>query len=288
MGLILLVGGVEAGEGTKIIINKQTNQLAFYQGGQLTRVLAVATGKKPEYTPEGNFKVVKKLVNPYYSRGRIKGGSPRNPLGARWLGLSVGKTGGSVYGIHGNNKPSSIGTYASAGCVRMYNQEVIWLYDRVPIGTAVEIMKGSWDLPVGIYGVVENKISVLINGQPLKLAPGEDLFSIGGLTMAPVTSLVGALGGEVTFDKKTNTLTMDVNKTRITARPGSSQGLIGERKQEVKPAPFYRRNTIYMPLRWLIEGFGAKVTWDSMRKAAIIDNLSEEEQVLPVVEGQYN
>ncbi|TCQ02600.1 L,D-transpeptidase-like protein [Serpentinicella alkaliphila] len=52
------------------------------------------------------------------------------------MGLTA--TGGS-YGIHGTNNPNSIGHAASAGCVRMYNHDVIELYNTVPIGTIVNI-----------------------------------------------------------------------------------------------------------------------------------------------------
>ncbi|TYO97187.1 L,D-transpeptidase family protein [Desulfallas thermosapovorans] len=124
-----------------IIIDKSTNKLHYYQDEVLLKTFPVATGKSPSLTPEGNFTVVIKLVNPYYARGGIAGGSPQNPLGYRWLGLSVG--GGGIYGIHGTNNPASIGTYASAGCIRMYNQDVNWLFDHTPLGTPVQIIRSG-------------------------------------------------------------------------------------------------------------------------------------------------
>ncbi|PLT30548.1 hypothetical protein CUU66_07705 [Peribacillus deserti] len=126
-----------------IVINKANNQLAYYNNGVLTKIFKVATGRKPSYTPEGKFKVVNKLVNrPYYS-GHIPGDDPRNPLGNRWLGLNARQTWGTTYAIHGNNNPGSIGTYASAGCVRMYDQEVEWLFSQVPVNTPVVITASS-------------------------------------------------------------------------------------------------------------------------------------------------
>lgn len=126
-----------------IIINKKTNQLAFYQKGTFKKSFRVGTGRQATYTPEGTFKVVKKIVNRPYYKGNIKGGDPRNPLGKRWLGLNARNTPGNTYGIHGNNNPSSIGHYVSAGCVRMYNNEVEWLYDRVALNTTVIITTSS-------------------------------------------------------------------------------------------------------------------------------------------------
>jgi lipoprotein-anchoring transpeptidase ErfK/SrfK len=62
---------------------------------------------------------------------RVSGG-PDNPLGARALYL-----GNTLYRIHGTNDPSSIGRASSSGCFRMYNEDVIDLYNRVSIGTLV-------------------------------------------------------------------------------------------------------------------------------------------------------
>jgi len=66
----------------------------------------------------------------------IPGGSPRNPMGARVIGL--GPTG--QYAIHGTNMPNTIGTAASYGCFRMHNQDVIDLYARVQMGTPVVVL----------------------------------------------------------------------------------------------------------------------------------------------------
>ncbi|MBM7691112.1 hypothetical protein JOC77_000517 [Peribacillus deserti] len=132
-----------AAESKLIIINKTNNQLAYYKSGVLTKVFRVATGRQPSYTPEGKFKIVNKIVNrPYYS-GHIPGGDPRNPLGNRWLGLNARQTWGTTYAIHGNNNPNSIGTYASAGCIRMYDHEVEWLFGQVPVNTPVVITSSS-------------------------------------------------------------------------------------------------------------------------------------------------
>ena len=66
----------------------------------------------------------------------IAGGSPSNPMGPRALTLSGGE-----YAIHGTNRPSSVGTYASYGCIRMYNADIIDLYERVRVGTRVVVVR---------------------------------------------------------------------------------------------------------------------------------------------------
>jgi hypothetical protein len=58
---------------------------------------------------------------------------PGNPLGARALYL-----GSTLYRIHGSNEPGTIGTQLSSGCIRMRNEDVIDLYDRVKVGTSRE------------------------------------------------------------------------------------------------------------------------------------------------------
>ena len=62
-------------------------------------------------------------------------GGPGNPLGARALFL-----GSSMYRIHGTNEPWTIGTNVSSGCIRMMNQDVIDLYNRVPVGARVVVI----------------------------------------------------------------------------------------------------------------------------------------------------
>jgi len=66
---------------------------------------------------------------------RFMAGGPGNPLGARAMYLS-----GTVYRIHGTNKPSSIGQHVSSGCIRMLNEDVIDLYSRTRIGTRVVVL----------------------------------------------------------------------------------------------------------------------------------------------------
>lgn len=122
-----------------IIINKKTNQLAYYHKGRMVKIFMVGTGRMPSYTPEGKFKVVNKIKNRPYYKEKIPGGSPKNPLGTRWLGINARGTWGTTYAIHGNNNPSSIGKYVSAGCVRMYNDQVSWLFNTVSINTPVVI-----------------------------------------------------------------------------------------------------------------------------------------------------
>ncbi len=66
-------------------------------------------------------------------------GGPDNPIGARGLYLWQGNK-DTLYRIHGTNVPSSIGTNASSGCIRMWQQDIIDLYNRVEVGTKVVVL----------------------------------------------------------------------------------------------------------------------------------------------------
>jgi lipoprotein-anchoring transpeptidase ErfK/SrfK len=66
---------------------------------------------------------------------RFMAGGPGNPLGARALYLGT-----TVYRIHGTNAPETIGGQVSSGCIRMVNEDVIDLYDRVKVGTKVVVL----------------------------------------------------------------------------------------------------------------------------------------------------
>lgn len=99
-------------------------RILTWVSNQNIKTYPVAVGRPSTPTPPGQWTVVQKALNP--------GG----PFGARWMRLSVPWGG---YGIHGTNNPASIGKAVSHGCIRLYNNDVIELYDLVPIGTPVNI-----------------------------------------------------------------------------------------------------------------------------------------------------
>jgi len=109
----------------KIKINTAAHTLTLYRNNIIYRTYKVAVGKASTPTPKGTFRIINKAVNP--------GG----PFGARWMGLNVPY---GDYGIHGTNNARSIGKNISNGCIRMYNNNVIELYNLVPIGTVVQIV----------------------------------------------------------------------------------------------------------------------------------------------------
>jgi lipoprotein-anchoring transpeptidase ErfK/SrfK len=72
-------------------------------------------------------------------------GGPANPLGARGIYLYQGNK-DTLYRIHGTNQPEYIGRAISSGCIRMTNEDVIDLYDRVKTGATVVVLAPSQGL----------------------------------------------------------------------------------------------------------------------------------------------
>lgn len=81
----------------------------------------------PKWTPTTDMRVENPELPAY-----MPGGHPRNPLGPRALYL-----GDSLYRIHGTDAPWTIGEEVSHGCVRLYNRDILDLYERVPVGAKV-------------------------------------------------------------------------------------------------------------------------------------------------------
>lgn len=132
-----------------IVIDTRENFLYLVQSGGQAKRYGVGTGK-PGFEWAGAHKVTAKREWPDWrppaqmiAREKAKGrhlpvhmaGGPENPLGARALYL-----GSTLYRIHGTNQPWTIGQAVSSGCIRMRNEDVIDLYERVPIGARVVVM----------------------------------------------------------------------------------------------------------------------------------------------------
>ncbi|CAN5486292.1 hypothetical protein BH20ACT18_BH20ACT18_04210 [soil metagenome] len=128
---------------TYLTIDRPSFKLRFYKGLKLKKVYPIALGAAGRETPAGLYDISNKAVDPVWSvpnadwagalAGRQIPPGPQNPLKARWLGVYDG------VGIHGTAERDSIGTNASKGCIRMFVEDVVELYDRVPVGTPIYI-----------------------------------------------------------------------------------------------------------------------------------------------------
>ena len=121
----------------KIYINVASRLMTFYDGNIKVAVYHLGLGKVSTPTPTGYYQIRAKEINPPWidpsdPEYEVPSG-PDNPLGYRWMEIQ------GNYGIHGTNRPDSIGGYVSNGCIRMREQDVEALFDAVEVGTPVEI-----------------------------------------------------------------------------------------------------------------------------------------------------
>lgn len=120
-----------------ILVDKSENKLILKKDGEPFKTYTVSTGKDNS-TPVGVYKIVDKVIDAPWTKPTgevVLPGDPDYELGARWMAINL-----PGYGIHGTNDETSIGGQVTAGCVRMYNSEVIELYEIVTVGTEVEIV----------------------------------------------------------------------------------------------------------------------------------------------------
>ncbi|MBS3872364.1 MAG: L,D-transpeptidase family protein [Firmicutes bacterium] len=108
-----------------LVIDIAKRNLTILNNGQPWRTYPVAVGMAATPTPVGEWAIIQK--------DRDWGGG----FGTRWLRINVPW---GIYGIHGTNKPSSIGAAASAGCIRLQNRDIEEIYRLVRVGTRVHIV----------------------------------------------------------------------------------------------------------------------------------------------------
>jgi L,D-transpeptidase catalytic domain/Putative peptidoglycan binding domain len=130
--------------GYTIVIRLSELKLFLYDGIKLVKTYPVAAGQPAYPTPQGNWHIVAKAENPTWVNPdpegwgadlpKVIGPGPGNPLGTHAMYLDA-----PGIRIHGTYSSSSIGTFASHGCVRMYLGDVENLFSIVPVGTPVYI-----------------------------------------------------------------------------------------------------------------------------------------------------
>jgi lipoprotein-anchoring transpeptidase ErfK/SrfK len=119
----------------RIVVSITDRKLAVIEADRVVKIFPTAVGAPASPSPVGVYQIVNSIPEPtWYYKGKVVGPGKANPLGTRWLGLSI-----KGYGIHGTNAPSSIGHNASHGCVRMRNKDVEELFGMVGVGDQVEL-----------------------------------------------------------------------------------------------------------------------------------------------------
>jgi lipoprotein-anchoring transpeptidase ErfK/SrfK len=142
-----------------LIVDTQNTYLYYVLGGGKAIRYGIGVGREgftwsgvktverkaewPDWTPPPEMIA----RSPYLPR--FMAGGVTNPLGARAMYLS-----GTFYRIHGTNAPSTIGSRATAGCIRMANEDVIDLYDRVKVGAKVVVLPAAQRHATGMFSAL--------------------------------------------------------------------------------------------------------------------------------------
>jgi lipoprotein-anchoring transpeptidase ErfK/SrfK len=132
----------------RIVVSIPDRKLALVENGNVVKIYRVAVGAKASPSPQGEFTIVHRIPEPtYYAPGVIVPPGKDNPLGSRWIGLSI-----RGFGIHGTNQPNSIGRKLSHGCIRMHNRDVEDLFERVRLGDVVHLTGERTEEIAQIFG----------------------------------------------------------------------------------------------------------------------------------------
>jgi len=168
-----------------IVVSLEDRKLALVEDGQVKKVYSVAVGKPSTPSPTGTFTVERRVMNPtYHHGGKTVLPGPHNPVGTRWMGLSI-----PGYGIHGTNEPNSIGKAASHGCIRMARADLEELYPLVAVGDTVELVGERNEETAQLFGNGVNPAAPAVQ-------PAQPMVAIAETSPAviPVQSAVADAG----------------------------------------------------------------------------------------------
>jgi lipoprotein-anchoring transpeptidase ErfK/SrfK len=173
----------------EIVVSLEDRKLALVENGQVVKIYPVAVGKPSTPSPVGTFTIERRVENPtYHHNGKTISPGPGNPVGTRWMGLSV-----KGYGIHGTNEPRSIGKAASHGCIRMAKADLEELYPQVAVGDMVELVGHRDDETARLFGD-DQKLAA----QPVlaeKNSPATQPAPAAKSTASPVSAAAAILTG---------------------------------------------------------------------------------------------
>ena len=183
-----------------ILLNLVDQRLYYFpKNSKQVKSFPIGTGQDAWSTPLGSTQVIRKKKNPIWfvpksirkeqpELPEIILPGPDNPLGQHALYL-----GWQSYLIHGTNIPWGVGRRVSHGCIRMYPEDISWLFSRVPIGTPVTVVNQELKL-----GWVDNQLFIEVHPNPKQ---NEELERTGKFRSAKVPEMTyriaHAAGGRV-------------------------------------------------------------------------------------------
>jgi L,D-transpeptidase ErfK/SrfK len=219
-----------------IVVDTAQRMVFFVAGGVLAAAYPAALGRPLWRTPEGDFTVMEMTENPIWTvpvsiqRDMARQGKavltrvlagPRNPLGKRWIGLSLGGI-----GIHGTTKPLSIYHFLSHGCIRLNAEDVAALFLMVKPGTPGTIMYA----PVLLAELDDGRIFVEANPDVYGLAPD----SLGDLEALADSSDIGNL---IDWQRVKDALERKDGVAREVTIPGAVDAIRGAFPNTALPRP---------------------------------------------------
>lgn len=273
-----------ASESYWIRINIPAFTLTLFLGETPIRTYPIAVGKPASPSRIGTCEIVEKAKYPTWyppDGGPPVPPGPDNPISSRWLGLSW-----PGYGIHGTNNPSSIGKAVTLGCIRMYDEDVMELFDIVPVGTKVEL----------VYETLE----VSSNGSDfasLRLTVHRDLYGMGTNAVERALEVLERQLSEdlaeealsERFDVECSASELlpkmpDIDTYALAALLSSARGVPEPIPWQVKVnlgvtdtigvetgLVHIEGSDVYVAIRPVAEALGYRVSWDKEWQAALIN-----------------
>lgn len=153
----------------RIVVSIPDRKLILIENGRLLLTFRIAVGAPDSPSPSGDYRVANMVTDPvYYHPGEVIPPGADNPVGPRWIGLSI-----KGYGIHGTNEPWLIGKRASHGCIRLSNRDVKILFAYLRIGDAVELHAQRDAETTQLFGNGPAQILTASTIQPSPSAPAD-------------------------------------------------------------------------------------------------------------------
>lgn len=124
----------------RLVLKLGERRVYLYRGDEIEVSYPVAVGKGSTPTPKGEYKIIQMIIDPAWENpwtGEVYSPGASSPLGLRWIGFWT--DGRDYIGFHGTPNRASVGQAASNGCVRMFNEDVVALFEKVEMGMKVVV-----------------------------------------------------------------------------------------------------------------------------------------------------
>ena len=253
---VVAIAAKNAVSGQMIVVSLQDRELALLDNGVAKAVDRVAAGKPSTPSPTGTFTIINHVKDPtYYRPGVVIPPGRWNPVGNRWMGLSV-----RGYWIHGTDVQGSVGEAASHGCIRLRKQEIEALFAQVKVGTQVMILGQRNEETIALFGKPAAPQNVAAPATVLAAKQVQKASRPATVTeTAEMAQSAKALGLERShFYKKCQQLGISLHQ--VGKEVGNSQGVTGFVTRILLPG-FRRRRSEFGRTCYRAERSGSGDSW---------------------------